>query len=56
MQRDLVDKAVVQQVNKGSEQAFAELYKAYYAYLNAVAIYYSFPYTITWFDPCRTGV
>lgn len=40
MQRDLVDKAVVQQVNKGSEQAFAELYKAYYAYLNAVAIYY----------------
>ena len=40
MQRDLVDKAIVQQVNKGSEQAFAELYKAYYAYLNAVAIYY----------------
>lgn len=40
MQRDLVDKEVVQQVNKGSEQAFAELYKAYYAYLNAVAIYY----------------
>lgn len=40
MQRDLVAKAVVQQVNKGSEQAFAELYKAYYAYLNAVAIYY----------------
>ena len=40
MQRDLVDKAIVQQVNKGSEQAFAELYKVYYAYLNAVAIYY----------------
>ena len=40
MQLDLVDKAIVQQVNKGSEQAFAELYKAYYAYLNAVAIYY----------------
>ncbi len=40
MQRDLVDKAIVQQINKGSEQAFAELYKAYYAYLNAVAIYY----------------
>ena len=40
MQRDLVDKAIVQQVNKGSEQAFTELYKAYYAYLNAVAIYY----------------
>ena len=40
MQWDLVDKAIVQQVNKGSEQAFAELYKAYYAYLNAVAIYY----------------
>ncbi len=38
MNRDLVDKEVIRRINSGSEEAFSELYRAYYAYLNAIAI------------------
>lgn len=37
-----IDENIIMQINDGSEQAFSELYKAYYTYLNAIAIYYLF--------------
>ena len=37
-----VDEKLITQINQGSEQAFATLYKAYYSYLNTIAIYYLF--------------
>lgn len=42
MNIDQIDEHVIRQINKGSEQAFSELYKAYYVYLNTIAIYYLF--------------
>lgn len=40
MNIDQIDEKLITQINDGSEQAFSELYKAYYVYLNAIAIYY----------------
>lgn len=40
MDLNLIDQNTISQINAGSESAFAVLYKTYYAYLNAVAIYY----------------
>lgn len=37
-----INENTIEQINKGSEEAFSKLYKAYYAYLNAIAIYYLF--------------
>lgn len=37
-----IDENIIMQINDGSEQAFSELYKAYYTYLNTIAIYYLF--------------
>ena len=37
-----IDGKLITQINQGSEQAFALLYKAYYSYLNTIAIYYLF--------------
>lgn len=42
MNIDQIDENIIVQINDGSEQAFSELYKAYYTYLNAIAIYYLF--------------
>lgn len=40
MNIDRIDENLIIQINNGSEQAFSELYKAYYVYLNTVAVYY----------------
>lgn len=37
-----INKNTIDQIRNGSERAFAELYKTYYSYLNAVALYYLF--------------
>lgn len=37
-----IDESIIMRINDGSEQAFSELYKAYYTYLNTIAIYYLF--------------
>jgi RNA polymerase sigma-70 factor (family 1) len=37
-----INEKLITQINDGSEEAFSVLYKAYYAYLNAIAIYYLF--------------
>lgn len=37
-----IDEKLIIQINDGSEEAFSVLYKAYYTYLNAIAIYYLF--------------
>lgn len=37
-----VDEKLIAQINEGDEQAFSLLYKAYYTYLNTIAIYYLF--------------
>lgn len=42
MNIDQIDENIIMQINDGSEQAFSELYKAYYTYLNTIAIYYLF--------------
>lgn len=42
MNIDQIDENLIAQINSGSERAFSELYKAYYVYLNTVAIYYLF--------------
>lgn len=42
MNIDQIDEHIIMQINDGSEQAFSELYKAYYTYLNTIAIYYLF--------------
>lgn len=35
-----INKNVVEEINRGSENAFSNLYKVYYSYLNAVAMCY----------------
>lgn len=35
-----INKDVIEQIKRGSEKAFSELYYSYYSYLNAVALYY----------------
>ncbi|MBP3518304.1 MAG: RNA polymerase sigma-70 factor [Parabacteroides sp.] len=42
MNIDQVGEDLIAQINSGSEHAFSELYKAYYVYLNTIAIYYLF--------------
>lgn len=37
-----IDEKLITRINEGNEQAFSLLYKAYYTYLNAIAIYYLF--------------
>lgn len=37
-----INEKLITQINDGSEEAFSVLYKAYYTYLNAIAIYYLF--------------
>lgn len=37
-----INENTIEQINDGSEEAFSKLYKAYYAYLSAIAIYYLF--------------
>lgn len=40
MQISQIDKNIIENVNRGREDAFSELYKAYYVYLNSIAICY----------------
>lgn len=42
MNIDLINENTIEQINDGSEEAFSKLYKAYYTYLNSIAIYYLF--------------
>ncbi len=42
-----VDKGLIVRINNDSEDAFSMLYKAYYSYLNAIAIYYLFDKNIS---------
>ena len=42
MNIDQIGEDLITQINDGSELAFSELYKAYYVYLNTIAIYYLF--------------
>lgn len=35
-----INEDVIERINRGSERAFSDLYKAYYSYLNAVALCY----------------
>lgn len=37
-----INKDIIDQIRNGSEKAFAGLYKAYYSYLNAIALCYLF--------------
>lgn len=37
-----INEKLISQINSGSEEAFSVLYKAYYTYLNTIAIYYLF--------------
>ena len=47
MNIDQIGEDLIAQINDGSEQAFSELYKAYYVYLNTIAIYYLFDKNIS---------
>lgn len=42
MNIDHINKDTIDQIRNGSEKAFADLYNAYYSYLNAVALCYLF--------------
>ena len=63
MNIDQIGEDLITQINDGSELAFSELYKAYYVYLNTIAIYYLFDKNVSAEvglscpflpDPCRT--
>ena len=47
MNIDQIDEDLITQINDGSEQAFSELYKVYYVYLNTIAIYYLYDKNIS---------
>lgn len=40
MQRERIDKAIIEKINTGDEKAFSKFYEAYYIPLNAQAFYY----------------
>lgn len=40
MKINQINEEVIERINRGSESAFSDLYKAYYSYLNAVALCY----------------
>jgi len=40
MQREQIDKSIIEKINTGDEKAFSKFYEAYYISLNAQAFYY----------------